>query len=365
MVEGGARHLALVGRSGAKNAVQTQLKELEQAGAKVVVYRADVAEVESITQVLSQIEQAQPPLRGIMHLVGVLDDGVLQQQTWEKFARVMAPKVQGAWNLHHLTLHQPLDFFVLFSGAASLLGSPGQANHSAANAFLDAFAVYRQSMKLPGLSINWGPVAQIGAAAERHADERAEEKGIGAIPPQQVLAALTLLMSHPSGSVGVVPIHWSEFMKHWPASPFVADFIEACSPGSIAQTTLKAKHHRLLERLAASSPREREKLLITYLQGEVAQGLRITASEIDLQQPLNTMGLDSLMALELRNRVQTDLAVNVPIVKFMEDISIGILATEVNRQMTQTDNNQRVEQENNQPTLFDDMKDTNWIEVEL
>ncbi len=365
MVERGARHLALVGRSGAEDAVQIQLKGLEQAGAKVVVYRADVSEVGSITQVLSEIEQSLPPLQGIIHSVGLLDDGILQQQTWEKFARVMAPKVQGIWNLHNLTVYKPLDFFVLFSSAASLLGSPGQANHSAANAFLDAFAYYRQSMGLPGLSINWGAVAQIGAAAKLQADERLEKRGMGVILPQQVLEALELLMSNPSGSVGVVPIRWSESIEQWSASPFFADFIETYSPITLDQTTVKTKHYRLLERLEASSPREREKLLITYLQGAVAQVLRMTASEIDVQQPLNTMGLDSLMAVELRNRVQTNLAVDVPIVKFIEDISIVGLATEVNGQLTQIDRNQGVEPENNQQTLLTDKKDSNWIEVEL
>ncbi|NEO43855.1 MAG: SDR family NAD(P)-dependent oxidoreductase [Moorea sp. SIO4A3] len=365
MVKRGARHLALVGRSGASDAVQTQLKELERSGAKVVVYRADVSEVESIAQVLSQIERSLPPLRGIIHSVGVLDDGILLQQTWEKFARVMAPKVQGAWNLHNLTVHEPIDFFVLFSSAASLLGSPGQANHSAANAFLDALAYYRQSMGLPGLSINWGAVAQIGAAAKGQADERAQKKGVGAIRPHQVTEALELLMSNSSGSVGVVPIRWPEFIKQWSASPFFADFIETSLPTSLAQPKRKAKDYKLNERLEASSSKEREKLLITHLQSEVAQVLKMTAFQIDVQQPLNTMGLDSLMAVELRNRLQSDLGVDVPIVKFIEDISIVGLATEVNGQLTQIDITQKVEQDQDEQTLLSNAKDSDFIEGEL
>ena len=105
-------------------------------------------------------------MRGIIHAAGVLDDGLIQQQTWQRFTKVMAPKVQGAWNLHNLSQHESLDFFVMFSSSASLLGAPGQGNYAAANAFLDALASYRRSQGLAGLSINWGPWAEVGMTAK-------------------------------------------------------------------------------------------------------------------------------------------------------------------------------------------------------
>ena len=156
LVEKGARHLILMGRQGATAAIALQIQELEQAGAIVTPLCADVSDESQMRTVLGDLAIAAPPLLGIIHAAGVLEDGVLQQQTWERFRRVMAPKVQGAWNLHVFTQNQSLDFFVLFSSSASILGAAGQANYGAANAFLDALATYRRSQGLPGLSINWG-----------------------------------------------------------------------------------------------------------------------------------------------------------------------------------------------------------------
>ena len=112
-----------------------------------------------MTRVFNKIHNSKFPLAGVIHSAGTLSDAVLQNQTWSSFEKVMAPKVQGAWHLHQLTKNQPLDFFVLFSSAASLLGSPGQGNHSAANSFLDGLAHYRRGLGLPALSLHWGVVS--------------------------------------------------------------------------------------------------------------------------------------------------------------------------------------------------------------
>ncbi len=161
MVAQGAKNLVLTGRRGIAGTAQKTINQLEQAGAKVLVVTADVSNSEDVAQVLEGIKTNYPPLRGIFHAAGVLDDGVLMQQNWSRFAKVLAPKVQGAWNLHALTQDLPLDFFVCFSSVASLLGSPSQGNYAAANAFMDALVHYRRNLGLPGLSINWGPWAEV------------------------------------------------------------------------------------------------------------------------------------------------------------------------------------------------------------
>ncbi|NER24034.1 MAG: SDR family NAD(P)-dependent oxidoreductase, partial [Symploca sp. SIO1C2] len=164
MVDIGAGHLVLMGRSAPSEAAQQVINQLERAGAQVVVVSGDVSKKQDVVRILAEIDSSYPPLRGVIHGAGVLDDGVLQQMSWERFTRVMAPKVEGAWHLHTLTEHLEIDFFVCFSSMASLLGSPGQGNYAAANGFMDALAHHRRAKGLAGLSINWGPWAEAGMA---------------------------------------------------------------------------------------------------------------------------------------------------------------------------------------------------------
>ena len=363
MAEQGAKNLVLTGRRQPSEKAQQTIEQLQKAGVKVLVLCGDISQEEDVTKILFEIEASLPTLRGVIHAAGLLDDSLLLNMNWEQFTRVMAPKVQGTWYLHSLTQNLPLDFFVCFSSIASLLGSTGQGNYTAANAFMDGLVYNRRGMGLPGLSINWGPWAEVGMASRLESQQLSKMRvqGITPINPDQGLQALAKLLGQKTSQVGVLPINWSQFLGQLSGEmkmPLLEVF-------SLAQPTVKAKNYQLLEQLEVSSPRKREKLLITYLQSEVTQVLGMTASQIDVQQPLNTIGLDSLMAVELRNRVQTDLAVDVPIVKFMEDISIFSLATEVNGQLTQIDRNQAVEQANNEQTLLTEMKDSNWIEVEL
>ncbi|MEZ4619280.1 MAG: SDR family NAD(P)-dependent oxidoreductase [Caldilineaceae bacterium] len=161
LVSQGANHLVLVGRRQPRAAATERLVALREQGVTVTVHQADVTDRSQMAQVLTAIDPAAP-LRGLIHSVGVLDDGVLIQQHWERFAQVLAPKLQGAWHLHDLTQGMRLDFFVLFSSAVGLMGNAGQANHAAANTFLDAFAHYRRAQGQPALSINWGVCPEIG-----------------------------------------------------------------------------------------------------------------------------------------------------------------------------------------------------------
>jgi short-subunit dehydrogenase/acyl carrier protein len=327
MVERGARHLLLLGRRPASETAGAVIAQLEQKGASVATAQADVSSAAQMARVLSAIDE-RLPLRGIVHAAGILDDGLLLQQDWERFTRVMAPKIEGAWNLHNLTLGCELDFFVLFSSMASLVGSPGQSNYAAANAFLDGLAADRRAQGLPAISINWGPWAEVGMAAAQHQmDERMKLVGVRALAPQAALQVLEQLLPQPVAQIGVVDINWRRFQPGATPPPLLAGLIQRAS----AQGPERS-HFREVLRAAASE--ERQPMLEDYLRQRLAQVLRAAPSGIDVEQPWSNLGIDSLMAIELRTKIQTDLRVVVPIAQVLQGPTLRRMAALLLEQLT-------------------------------
>jgi acyl transferase domain-containing protein/ubiquinone/menaquinone biosynthesis C-methylase UbiE/acyl carrier protein len=328
MVERGARHLVLVGRSQPSEEVKSQLRELEHSGAQVVVAQADVSDAFQLTRLLTSLEQSSPPLRGIIHAAGVVDEGLLQQQHWEHFMRVMAPKVQGAWNLHALTRNQSLDFFVLFSSASSLVGGVNLANYAAANAFLDALASYRRAQGLPGSSINWGVWGEVGMAARNQQTQRLNRSGMESIAPHGLQGLEQLLIEQPV-QVGFMSINWSRFLTGQLAKmPFLEDFsVESQGLRSqLKEGKWENQGDSLRNALVSAPPVERQQLLESRLREQVAKVLGFSAAKLDLQKSLTNLGLDSLMAIELRNWINNEMGVKLPVIKIMEGASIVQLA---------------------------------------
>ncbi|WP_414588369.1 type I polyketide synthase [Scytonema sp. PCC 10023] len=307
LADKGAKHLVLTGRRKPSETAQQTITQLEKAGVEVSVLLGDVSVKSDTARILEKVKASLPPLRGVIHAAGVLDDGVLQQMNWERFTKVMAPKVQGAWHLHQLTQELPLDFFVCFSSAASLLGSSGQGNYAAANAFLDGLAHYRRALGLPGLSVNWGAWGEGGMAA-RLADQfqsRIRSLGMSSIPPEQGLQILDRLLGQSATLVGVIPVNWSQFVKQLPAGmkmPVLEAFIDS---QSVAKET---QSNEFLVQLKAAKASARPQLMTNYLQGVVGKLLGFPDSQmLDPQLGFFQMGMDSLLALELRNLLQTSL----------------------------------------------------------
>lgn len=317
MVEQGARHLVLVGRRGASGATSAALSVLKQAGAQVLVAKGDVSQERDVARILGEVSESMPPLRGIIHAAGVLDDGMLLQQSWERFANVMAPKVEGAWNLHVLTQDMPLDFFVLFSSVASLLGSPGQGNYAAANAFLEALAHHRRAQGLPGLSINWGSWAEVGMAASlgSHEQHRLAALGMDTIALKQGLQVLEQVFQQPSAQVGVVPVKWSQFMQQYSANtapPLLAELAREAGL-QVKAEQVSAQQLEFLQRLEKVLPRDRQELLLTHVRNQVAKVLGLgSSSSLEPHQGFFDIGMDSLTSVELRNRLQTSLGRSLP-----------------------------------------------------
>jgi malonyl CoA-acyl carrier protein transacylase len=311
MVEHGAQHLVLVGRKSASAAAQETLRELEQAGAQIVVAQADVSQIEQISQVLTQIKQSMPQLRGIIQAAGIFADRLLLDHQWELFAKVFAPKVIGSWNLHTLTRDMPLDFFVLFSSVASIIGGSGLSNYVAANAFLDALAHYRQIQGLPGLSINWGVWAKVGMAQAVGSGREAQWllQGIDPMQPQEALKIFEQLLQQNIIQLGVVRINWSNFLCRLSGKPQLK-FFEAFTKKSKQSPKQKSQ---LLERLEAAPTSKRRQILAAHIQAEVVEVMGLDPSQpVNLQQGFFALGMDSLMSMELRNRLQTSLECSLP-----------------------------------------------------
>ncbi|HEV2447940.1 MAG TPA: SDR family NAD(P)-dependent oxidoreductase, partial [Candidatus Sulfopaludibacter sp.] len=189
LVGRGATHLALIGRRAPGAPAEAILNSEIRPRCRVETVQADLSSAGQVRAAISGLRQKLPPLAGVVHAAGVLQDERLLNMNEERFRAVLGPKVQGAWNLHSETLHDQLDFFLLFSSMASVFGSPGQANYAAANAFLDALAHYRRKLGLPASAVNWGPWSEIGMAAGM-SDARLAEAGMARIPPEPGLDAL-------------------------------------------------------------------------------------------------------------------------------------------------------------------------------
>ncbi|ODB78622.1 type I polyketide synthase [Micromonospora chalcea] len=308
----GARHLALLGRSRPSAYAGQVLDELRGQGVDVQVRQADIARHEDVTAVLADLDRTMPPLAGVVHAAGVLDDGLMLQLDRARFRAVAAPKVDGAWHLHRATLDRDLDFFVLYSSAAALLGSPGQANYAAANAFLDTLAQRRRAQGRAALSVNWGPWSGSGLAARPDRGGQLAGQGIVGIDPRDGIEALDRLVRTPAAQVAVLPLDLDRLRTAAAGGlvpALLADLVAVDTPRTAEG---RARSGEVRRRLLTVEPGRRRRALLTgHVAGEVARVLKVDADRVDVTSPLANMGFDSLMSLELRKRLETSLDVEL------------------------------------------------------
>jgi acyl transferase domain-containing protein/NADPH:quinone reductase-like Zn-dependent oxidoreductase/acyl carrier protein len=323
LAERGARSLVLTGRS-RPSAADSTLAELQRTGVEVVVEAVDVSNRESMGELFRRLEQAKRPLRGIIHAAGALDDGTITQQSWERFRAVMRAKVDGSWILHLLSKSFPLDFFVLFSSVAAVLGFRGQANHAAANSFLDALAEHRRALGLPAISINWGAWGEIGAAADRGLMDKLAERGLGSIASRGGIALLesaldgSLRSLRRGANVIVLPVDWATFLRQFPGEPlpFFANVYELAAKSRVDEraTASEPQAHAVRKALADALPSERRHVLQNYIRDRIIEKLKVDPQRgIHPDQVLSELGLDSLLAVELRGIFAMDLGLDRPL----------------------------------------------------
>lgn len=302
MIEHGARHLVLCSRSGAKAVNAEVLASLQSTSADIKIKDVDITDAEKLHTLLQEC-RSEYPVRGIFHIAGTLDDTILIRLTPESFNHVLAPKVKGTWLLHQLTLNDPLDFFVCYTSAVSLIGSPGQANAAAANAFEDAFTYYRHAQNLPATAINWGPWSEIGAAVDRNVLERLAAKGYDAIAPDLALQTLEKILFNQIVRAGVIAIDWKRF-------PYInQSFYQNFLPQGKTKSSTASN---ILEQWQAVPIKQRRDLLIRHISLRVSTVLGLSIGEIYPQQGFFDLGMDSLTSTELRNLLQTDFNCSLP-----------------------------------------------------
>ncbi|MGW8066883.1 SDR family NAD(P)-dependent oxidoreductase [Streptomyces ziwulingensis] len=311
----GARHLVLTSRRGPDAPGVTELvAELTGLGTRVTVADCDVADRDQLARLLDTLP-AELPLTGVVHAAGVLDDGVLDSLTLDRFDAVLRPKTAGTTHLHELTRDHPVTLFVLFSSIVGVLGNAGQANYAAANAHLDAVAEQRRAEGLPVTSVAWGPWADAGMATADVLTGRMSHDGLTPMAPGTAVAALRAAVAEGAPHTTVFDVDWRSYASVMTAarpSPLLGDLPEVRR--ALEATAAAAPDtHALRDRLRTLTPPEQDRLLTDLVRAEVATALRYSSPDaIDVGRAFKDLGFDSLTAVEVRNRITTATDVKLP-----------------------------------------------------
>ncbi|MDR3517371.1 MAG: SDR family NAD(P)-dependent oxidoreductase, partial [Azospirillaceae bacterium] len=312
--EEGARHLILVGRRAPAADASAIIAALRQDGVEVETIEADIAVAADVARVFARIDATTLPLKGVIHAAGLLDDGMIADLTWARFRSVMAPKLRGAWHLHQATRNRNLDFFVLFSSVAAVIGNLGQGNYAAANGFMDGLAAERRRLSLPATSVNWGPWAESGMAASMSGD-RFATMGIRSLNPDQALRVLKQVLKEDLVQPVIVDADWRAFTTSQGLEIRGGLYATVAVTGGAAAETRSAMSNdrNIIAELREVLAIERPGLLRRYLQELARHTLGYGEGEpIALDQPLVAQGFDSLMSVDMRNRLNRSLGRTLP-----------------------------------------------------
>ena len=307
LADRGAGAIVLNGRRGPDADARRTIDALTERGVTVRVELADMTDQDAVDRMLERVDGELPPLAGVIHSVGVLSDGALTNQSWERFEHVLRPKILGAWHLHRATVDRDLDMFALFTSRVGVMGNPGQANHASANAFLDQLAGHRRAMGLAGQAIAWGAWSEIGEAAEQREriDRRRSALGGRWFTPEQGIRAFDRLVRQDATTSVVMAMDWAVFQEAVEERPPLLE--EMLSAATEAAAASSAAPQDVLTQVRESHAAERENVLVSFLQGEVQAVLRLPSAPAPTVGFFD-LGMDSLMAVELRNRLNRALA---------------------------------------------------------
>ncbi len=299
--EQGAGEVILAARRDVRDVDPDGLKAIEAKGTKVTTIKADSGDQAAVQSMFETVAANSLPLAGVIHAAGVLADAFVVNQDMAGFEKVMGPKLAGAWYLHQATMGMNLDMFVLFSSLSSMLGAPGQANYAAANAFLDGLAALRRAQGMSGIAINWGPWAEVGMAATGQVEANAKASGVHLIDPADGLKWFGQVLEANPVQRGLMVIDWGALANITGSIPaFLSELDVKASVGVDANLQKMADEFRA--NLMDAPVDERTPMLIDKICEQIIRVMGLDEDEtINPNQPLQELGLDSLMAVELRN----------------------------------------------------------------
>lgn len=302
LIENGARHLTLVARSAPSEHAADRIAEWCAQGTQIRVESVDVTDEAALAALIDRTPADWPALSGILHAAGVIDDGVLHQQSAERVTAVMAPKVLGGWALHRLTLEHPVRHFMLVSSASGVMGNPGQAAYGAANCMLDALALYRRQRDLPAQSLSWSAWAD--ASRETALAARLAKHGLAPIETEQGLEAMERAVILDVPHLAILPRRTGARLVH-PLLDGSASTKREGHPDSASDASYLAE-------LRAIAPENRADHVTDHILTRIAAIAPVSSERLDPDRGFFDQGLDSMNAIELRNRLQADIGIPLP-----------------------------------------------------
>ncbi len=327
LINQGAQHLVLTGRNATSDAVQEAFSTAEINQAQIYAVAADIGREEDVRRLMQTISDQLPPLRGVVQSAGVLDDGILAQLDWDRFRRLFEPKVYGSWLLHEYTKSLDLDFFILKSSLLSLLGSAGQGNYTSSSTFLDTLAAYRRAAGLPATAINWCAWSEGGLATVSGARGEAMWSSLGVefVSPDLAMQVYDKLMHRDVEQVAVAVADWPTYASKVGEPPFLAELLDV-------NTDSASSPRPQIKPAADADPTDVSEEARRQFVGELQQHIMAELGfedAIDPDQPLNEIGLDSLMSVSLANSLEDAFGILVPVSDLIKGPTINQLVDDV------------------------------------
>ena len=327
LVQCGAKHLVLSGRSGASTPeADAFLTGLRARGVTARVVRADAGSPADVQRLLAETAGVGRPLKGVFHLAMVIDDAPIASLTRERMHAVLAPKARGAWLLHEGTRDLALDCFVMFSSVSSIFGNPAQANYAAANAFLDSLAHHRRALGLPALVINWGALGGEGYVArnERVAEFLARQ-GTNPLTPGEVVMLLESFLNAGTTQAMALRVDWAKWRQSFRGS-HESPLLERIFAAGIEGPESGGSKSDWRVKIESATPADRPGVIAQAVCDIVGSVLRVKPGALRTDQPLTDLGLDSLMAVEIENSIEGAIGVALPPASLMRARTIGQIA---------------------------------------